>query len=74
MVRAKREYEGSLFAWHASLVVAFMPFTGRRLNPNSINPYRERNPEAEANLEAVRRFIAGMGFKVLAEKARNKRG
>jgi hypothetical protein len=39
MARARREYEGSLFAWHAAAVIGFMPFTGKQLNPGAINPF-----------------------------------
>lgn len=58
MVRAKREYEGGLVAWHACAAIAFMPFTGKVLDPGKTNPYRERDPEAERKLEEVKRFVA----------------
>jgi hypothetical protein len=69
MARVKREYDGSLAAWHAATIVAFMPFTGKALSPNSINPYRPRDTEAARKLEEVRRFIGGMAFTVRAREA-----
>ena len=74
MVRARREYEGSLFAWHAAAVVAHLPFTARRLSPGEINPYRERDPEAERQLDEVRRHLAWQGLAAQAREAFERAG
>jgi len=45
-----------------------MPFTGRSINPDTVNPYGPRNDVGQ-KLEEVKRFIANMGFTVQARKA-----
>ena len=74
MCQAKREYEGSLFAFLAAVVVAHIPFTGHSLIPSAINPYRRVSPEAAQKLEEVSRFISNMAFTVGAKEAIEKEG
>lgn len=46
-----------------------MPFVHARLDPNQINPYRERDSAAARKVEEVRAFIASMGLAALATRA-----
>jgi len=51
MVSARRQFLGELAAWHASAIIAHLPFTARALDPATINPYRRRSA-ALARVEA----------------------
>ena len=54
MVRARREYEGSLFAWLGCAIIAYMPFTGRVRSPAAVNPYGDGGPSSSSR-DVIRR-------------------
>lgn len=68
MVRAKRENDGQLVAWHLCGIIAYMPFTGTSLDCNEINPYQPGTGDVQKKLAEVRRFIAWVGVKARAKK------
>ncbi|AMV29287.1 hypothetical protein VT84_33135 [Gemmata sp. SH-PL17] len=39
MVGARKRVDGQLSAWHLAGIVGFMPFTGKALDPEQINPF-----------------------------------
>jgi len=42
----RRRFEGLLAAWHGSLIITRMPFTAELLDPNELNPFKDRQPES----------------------------
>lgn len=74
MVAAKREYDGGLAVLGACLVVAHIPLTGKALDPDAVNPYRQRSPEAAEQLAAAKRHAAWASIAVQAAEAFEKAG
>ena len=63
MAAERKRVMGELAAWHAAMIVVFMPFTGKVLSPSAINPYADR--KVSAKIAAVRAFIAVQGIAAL---------
>lgn len=66
MAHAAREHRGELAAWHAAMVVAHMPITGREMKPAEINPYRGGGRRESAALKRIKAVIAAHGLAALA--------
>lgn len=68
MAGARRQFLGELAAWHASAIIAHLPFTARSLDPGSINPYR---PQSGA-LARHRAWKARRRMQVVVDRKRGK--
>ncbi len=65
MANARKRNAGALVAWHLAGVVGFMPFTGKPLDPNAINPFGEGSGGTAAGrreMDRVREFIRSRGI------------
>lgn len=58
MAKEKRRECGLIAAWHASVIVARMPFTAEVLDPNELNPFREAMPTRTKAMEELKRWQA----------------
>lgn len=64
MTAERREFYGHLAAWHLSGIVGFMPFTGKQLNPDEINPYQKPKPP-NPTLEKLAKLRAELKWKAM---------
>lgn len=58
MATERRRFMGELAAWHASVIVAHVPFTGESLNPGELNPYKVVPPHVADQIERIKAFVA----------------
>lgn len=49
---------GELAAWHLSVLVPHIPFTGESLNPDELNPYRVIPPHVAEQVDRIKAFVA----------------
>lgn len=69
MATERRRVWGLLTAWHLAGVVGAMPFTGVKLDPNEINPFKGHEPE-DPGVTRIKEFIAKRRWAALVAAAR----
>lgn len=59
MAEARRSFAGYVAAFQVSGVVASMPFTGRFIDPDELNPFPlPVAPHVQAQIDRIRSYIA----------------
>lgn len=66
MARERRRLFGEGLAWHACMLIAAMPFVGKVLSPQAVNPYRGEAGESD-KLARVRAAMTAIHLRVMSE-------